>query len=166
MAKPHVSEDFSLFRHHFRSGMTQNRMCGYRYIFVLQRLCIPFWPCTILCYFSHHSCGKIKHGGTQNSFLLFMSSTHTECLLILIFLLTLIILKPVTGGREIKMRAHGQADLRFCSLSLIWNLQFDKLAFIQENYKNKRQKIELPTCTISVRISFVAFWMALLWVDN
>lgn len=37
MAEPRVSEDFSLFRHHFRSGMTHNRMCGCRYMFTLQR---------------------------------------------------------------------------------------------------------------------------------
>lgn len=130
MAKPHVSGDSSLFGHHFRSGMTLNRMYGCRHTFVLQRQCIPFWPCTILGCFSHDSCGRIKHGGTQNSFLLFMPTTHREYLLILIFPLTLTIFKPVTGVKKIKMRANGQEDLRFCSSNLIWKLEFDKVAFV------------------------------------
>lgn len=77
MAKPHVSGDSLLFGHHFISGVTLNRMCGCGHKFVLQRQCIPFWPCTILCCFSHNSCGRIKHGRTQNSFFL-CSPLHTE----------------------------------------------------------------------------------------
>lgn len=89
MAKPHVYGDSSLSGYHFRRGMTLNRMCGCRHVFRLQRQCIPIWPCTILCYFSHDLCGRIKHGGTQNSFLFFMLTMHREYLLILILPLTL-----------------------------------------------------------------------------
>lgn len=41
MTKPHVSGDFPLLRHYFRKGMTHNRMCGCRYLFMLQGPCIP-----------------------------------------------------------------------------------------------------------------------------
>ena len=101
----------------------------------------------------------------RNTFLLFMPSTHREYLLILSFVMTLAILKPVTGGRKIKMRAHGRADLRFCSPNLIWKLQFDKVAFILF-YAFFYNFSETLTCTISVRIYSVAFWMALLWGDD
>lgn len=49
----------------------------------------------------------------------FLCPEHTENVLILIFLWTLKMLRPVIGGKEIKMRAYGPAGLRFYSLNLI-----------------------------------------------
>lgn len=49
----------------------------------------------------------------------FLCPEHTENVLILIFLLTLKMPRLVVGGKEITVRARGQAGLRFYSSNLI-----------------------------------------------
>lgn len=60
----------------------------------------------------------------------FLCPEHTENVLIVVFLLTLKMLRPVIGGKERKMRAHAHAGLRFYSSNLVWKLQFDKIASV------------------------------------
>lgn len=153
MAKPRVPGDFSQFRHHFRSGMTHNRMCGRRYTLRFRCFIYLFdhvqsWA----FFFFHHSCGEIEHGGSQNSSILLcpVHAQNVYCHSSFCWLLKSS-KQLVTGGKEIKMRAHGQADLR---LSQIWfkSCSLVKLYSDFLLYFPSINSSELPTYTVRISL--------------